>query len=118
MIPSAAAIVALRRHAGRSRVVLGPDGRVVERSGKDLREVTLLVGSGGVLRHAGPGTASRILGGLTGVSPEGWQLPEHPRLVVDRDYVLAAVGLLSERRPRAAAALARSLSRCVEDPAG
>ena len=51
---------------------------------------------------------------LTGVSPEGWQQPEHPRVVVDRDYVLAAVGLLAERRPAAAAALARSLSTCDE----
>lgn len=118
LIARAAATLALRRHAGRSRVVVGPDGRVVERSGKDLREVTLLVGSGGVLRHADPGTASRILGALTGVTPEGWQLPEHPRIVVDRDYVLAAVGLLSERRPQAAAALARSLSRCDDEPAG
>jgi hypothetical protein len=91
---------------------------VVERTGKDLREVTLLVGSGGVLRHAGSGNAARLLEGLTGVSPYGWQLPEHARVVVDRDYVLAAVGLLSERRPRAASALARSLSRCDEDPSG
>ena len=33
------------------------------------------------------------------------------RIVVDGDDVLAAVGLLSERRPQAAAALARSLTR-------
>jgi uncharacterized protein (TIGR01319 family) len=117
-LATAAATLALRRHAGRSRVVVGPDGRVVERTGKDLREVTLLVGSGGVLRHSDPATGDRILGALTGHSPEGWQLPERPRVVVDRDYVLAAVGLLSERRPRAAAALARSLSRCDEDHAG
>ena len=91
--------------------MVGPDGRVVERSGKDLREVRLLVGSGGVLRHGTAGVVDRVLGGLVGVSPEGWQLPERPRVVVDRDYVLAAVGLLSERRPRAAAALARSLTR-------
>ena len=37
-------------------------------------------------------------------------------VVLDRDYVLAAVGLLAERRPAAAAALARSLSRCDETP--
>ncbi len=98
--------------------MVGPDGRVVERTGKDLREVALLVGSGGVLRHADAGAAERILGGVVGVSPEGWQLPEHPRVVVDRDYVLAAVGLLSESRPAAAAALARSLSRCDQTPAG
>ena len=58
----------------------------------------------------------RILDALTGVSPEGWQLPERPRVVVDRDYVLAAVGLLSERRPAAASALARSLTTCEETP--
>ncbi len=50
-IASMAATLAVRRHAGRQRVVFGPDGRLVERSGKDLREVALLVGSGGVLRH-------------------------------------------------------------------
>ena len=113
-IATTAATLALRRHVGRSRVVVDPAGRVVERSGKDLREVDLLVGSGGVLRHAGPGVADRILTSLTGVSPDGWQLPERPSTVVDRDYVLAAVGLLSERRPDAAAALARSLSPCDE----
>ena len=116
LIASAAATLAVRRHAGRSQVVVGPDGRVVERTGKDLREVRLLVGSGGVLRHADPSVADRVLTGLTGVSPEGWQLPERPRVVVDRSYVLAAVGLLSERRPAAASALARSLSTCDETP--
>jgi uncharacterized protein (TIGR01319 family) len=113
-IAMTAAVLALRRHVGRSRVVVGPDGRVVERSGKDLREVDLLVGSGGVLRHSDPESSRRVLDALTGISPEGWQQPEHPRTVVDRDYVLAAVGLLAERRPGAAAALARSLSPCDE----
>jgi uncharacterized protein (TIGR01319 family) len=119
-IAATAATIALRRHVGRARVVVssraGPDGgtRVVERSGKDLREVDLLVGSGGVLRHLAPEVAHRILGALTGVSPEGWQQPEHPSVVLDGDYVLAAVGLLAERRPTAAAALARSLSPCDE----
>ena len=90
--------------------MVGPDGRVVERTGKDLREVALLVGSGGVLRHADPATVTDVLAPATGRTPEGWQQPEHARVVVDRDYVLAAVGLLAERRPAAAAALARSLA--------
>ena len=116
-VAATAATLALRRHVGRSRVVVGPDGRVVERSGKDLREVDLLVGSGGVLRHAHPDGVQRMLSGLTGVSSEGWQQPEHPRVVVDRDYVLAAVGLLAGSHPAASAALARSLSTCRETPA-
>ena len=121
-IAATAATIALRRHAGRSRVVVhagsetGDSSRVIERTGKDLREVDLLVGSGGVLRHLTPEAADRILVSLTGVSPQGWQQPEHPTVVLDRDYVLAAVGLLAERRPAAAAALARSLSRCAETP--
>ncbi len=113
-LAAAAATLAVRRHVGRSRVVVGPDGRVVERTGKDLREVALLVGSGGVLRHAAPVTAARVLEAVVGFSPEGWQQPERPRVVVDRDYVLAAVGLLSERHPGAAQVLARNLCACRE----
>lgn len=102
-IARAAVGLALRRHAGRSRVVVSPEGRVVERTGKDLREVDLLVGSGGVLRHGRPGVAGRVLAGSTGTGIEGgWQLPEHARVVVDSDYVLAAAGLLAAPHPEAA----------------
>ena len=70
------------------------------------REVDLLVGSGGVLRNGPPGTAARVLAGVTGDrSTGGWQLPRGPRIVVDHDYVLAAAGLLAARHPRAAHAL-------------
>ena len=101
---------ALRRHAGRSKVVVGPDGRVVERTGKDLREVDLLVGSGGVLRNGRPGVVDRVLAASTGEVDGGWQLPRAPRVVVDADYVLAAVGLLAGVRPEVAERLAASLS--------
>ncbi len=112
----AALTQALRRHAGRARVVLGADGRVVERSGRDLRPVGLVVGSGGVLRHGRPGVADRVLAPALGVAAAaraggGWQLPEDPRVVVDRDYVLAAAGLLADRHPVAARALVRALAR-------
>jgi uncharacterized protein (TIGR01319 family) len=108
-LAEAAAGLALRRHAGRSRVVVSPEGRVVERSGKDLREARLLVGSGGVLRHGRAGVAERVLCPHTGVDPGGWQLPERPAVVVDSDYVLAAVGLLAEPHPDAAYRLALTL---------
>lgn len=110
-IARAAVALALRRHAGRARVVLGPDGRVVERSGKDLREVRLLVGSGGVLRHGRDGVAERVLGGAVRSGPgpsgsgdpgDGWQLPGSPRLVIDDEHVLAWAGLLAADHPAAA----------------
>ena len=114
-IATAAVGLALRRHAGRSQVVVGPDGRVIERTGKDLREVRLLVGSGGVLRHGRPGVAERVLGGSIGEVEGGWQLPVRPRVVVDRDYVLAAAGLLAARHPEAAHLL---VQRLAEEGAG
>jgi uncharacterized protein (TIGR01319 family) len=100
-IARAAVGIALRRHAGRSKVVVSPEGRVVERSGVDLREVDLVVGSGGVLRHGRPGVAARVLGATIG-RDEDWQLPERARVVVDSDDVLAAAGLLAEEHPAAA----------------
>ena len=112
-IAAAAVGLALRRHAGRSQVVVGPDGRVVERTGKDLREVDLLVGSGGVLRHGRPGVEERVLAGSIGEVEGGWQLPVRPRVVVDRDYVLAAAGLLVDRHPEAAYRLVSRLGAGV-----
>ena len=116
-IARAAVGLALRRHAGRSKVVVGPGGRLVERTGVDLRQVDLVVASGGVLRHGRPGVAARVLAGSVGtegvradgVGSGGWQLPEGPRVVVDADYVLAAVGLLAAEHPDVAHRLAGCL---------
>ncbi|HYJ67853.1 MAG TPA: glutamate mutase L [Nocardioidaceae bacterium] len=106
LLASSAAVLALRRHAGRQRVVFGPDGRLVEREGVDLREVGLLIGSGGVFRHAPGARVAAILGGSVGDHVEGgWLLPREPRVVVDREYVLAAAGLLRAEHPEVAAAL-------------
>ena len=92
-------------------MVVSPEGRVVERSGKDLREIDLLIGSGGVLRNGRPGVADRVLAGSVGADLEGgWQLPRTPRVVVDHDYALCAIGLLAEPHPDAAYELSRRLA--------
>jgi uncharacterized protein (TIGR01319 family) len=111
-LAGAAIGLALRRHAGRQRVVFGPDGRLVEREGVDLREVSLLVGSGGVLRHAAPDRADAVLRRSSGDPvPGGWLLPREPRVAVDREYVLAAAGLLADDHPEAAAKLLAPLTK-------
>jgi uncharacterized protein (TIGR01319 family) len=102
--------LALRRHAGRSKVVASPEGRVLERSGKDLREVDLLVGSGGVLRHGRPGVAERVFAGSVGEVAGGWQLPGRARVTVDQQYVLAAAGLLAAEHRDAARRLVAHLA--------
>jgi uncharacterized protein (TIGR01319 family) len=109
-IASAAVALAVRRHAGRQQVVFSPAGRLVERSGTDLREVDLLVGSGGVLRHASPADAMAVLAAGTGDYVDGgWLVPRAPRVVIDTDYVLAAAGLLVAEHPVAAYRVLRSL---------
>ena len=97
--------MALRRHARPSDPVVADGPR---RSGKDLRSVGLVVGSGGVLRHAARGRCrGRARLQRSSDHAGGWKVPERPRLVVDRSYVLAAAGLLSEDHPGAAARLLR-----------
>jgi len=109
-IASTAAGLALRRHAGRAQVEFGPGGRVVERTGTDLREVDLLVGSGGVLRNSPADMRQRVLGRVsTGHVEGGWQLPRNARVVVDQDYVLAPAGLLAHDHPAAAYRLLQRL---------
>ncbi|MFI5489679.1 glutamate mutase L [Micromonospora echinaurantiaca] len=98
-IAALAATVALRRHAR--------GGATGERGGRDLRDVRLLVGSGGVLRHAPAGDAARVLAAALTDHAGGWPLPRAARPVVDVDYVLAAGGLLAGEHPQVAAALLR-----------
>lgn len=105
----AAVVLAVRRHAGRSRVVLSPEGRVIERTGKDLREVDLLIGAGGVFRHGLGDRADEVLAAATGASPDGWQQPEAPEITVDRGHLLAAIGLLAEDHPETARGLTLQL---------
>lgn len=94
--------VALRRHAR------AQDSGQVRHPGKDLRQVRLVVGSGGVLRHADPGALAQILAPARGDHAGGWKVPVRAGLAADLRYVLAAAGLLAGDHPRAAARLATS----------
>jgi uncharacterized protein (TIGR01319 family) len=97
-----AVTVALRRHAR------APSATT---SGKDLRRVVAVVGSGGVLRHADHDGRAGVLAPATGDHAGGWRVPQQPVLAVDEQSVLCAAGLLRDDHPRAAAVLARGLLR-------
>ncbi|HEY7175594.1 MAG TPA: glutamate mutase L [Micromonosporaceae bacterium] len=96
-----AAIVALRRHAR-------GDAGTAGRPRKDLRDVRLVVGSGGVLRHATADAAGTVLGGPLHDLAGGWPLPRRAQTVVDSAYVLAAAGLLAFDFPETSRQLLRS----------
>ncbi len=88
-----AAAVALRRHARPHTI------GAVRYPGKDLSRVSLVVGSGGVLRHS-PNQVSAALVRAAVTDPAGgWRTPDQAQFIVDQMYVLAAAGLISRRDP-------------------
>ncbi|MHB1803069.1 MAG: glutamate mutase L, partial [Actinomycetes bacterium] len=98
-----AATVALRRHARPARDQGDP--------GRDLQRVRLVLGSGGVFRHADPEDAVAMLVEVLGDVTGGWRLPERARVSVDARSVLAAAGLLAaDQAPTAARLLAAELA--------
>ena len=92
-----AATVALRRH-GRAATPAG--------SPRPLRQVGLLVGSGGVLRHGDQRVREAVLRPLLADHGGGWAVPDRAGLAVDARYLLFAAGLLASAEPTAAARLA------------
>lgn len=96
-----AAIIGARRHA-----------RPGAEGSRDLTHVGLLIGSGGVLRHADPAAALGVLDAVLTDRAGGWRLPEQARVIIDRQYLLAPIGLLEmSGRTAAARALAEELLR-------
>lgn len=95
-----AVTVALRRHGRPGTPSAAP---------RPLRDVGLVVGSGGVLRHADDATRAAVLAPATADHGGGWRVPERARVVVDARYTLFAAGLLATRAPAAAARLARAV---------
>ena len=96
-----AVLVALRRHGRPATPAEGP---------RPLADVAVLVGSGGVLRHAPSGLADRVLAAALADHAGGWRVPTAARTVVDRGYLLFAVGLLADDHPAASRALASALA--------
>jgi uncharacterized protein (TIGR01319 family) len=105
-IATLAATIAFRRHAR------GEPGAAPR---KDLRDVRLLIGSGGVLRHAPASDAARVLAAPLGDLAGGYPLPRNARAVVDMSYALAPAGLLASEHPDIAVELLqRNLLNVVE----
>ena len=88
--------LAVDRHAGRRTPFFAREGTVFLQSGKDLTEIALVIGTGGVFTY-NP-MAERII--ATCQSEAGEILrPRAPRIVLDTHYVLYSIGLLSDTHP-------------------
>ncbi len=85
--------VALLRHAGQLRYMYGAGGRKTIAEGKDLTRVRWLIGTGGPLTQLPVG--QKILARIPGYGHGRELLPRaEARALVDRDYIMAACGVL------------------------
>jgi uncharacterized protein (TIGR01319 family) len=104
LLATACAATALRRHCGELSTTVRHNSppRVVP-TGPDLRELSILIGTGGALVRSGRGT--RILSSALHRQAGRALIPRKPRTVIDRSYIMASAGLLATIDPRAAFAL-------------
>ncbi len=105
-LAAAAIELGLVRHAGRAEPVYTPAGLLFQQTGKDLRRVSTLLLTGGALVHGGRAKGIAALAMQSPDDPSSLK-PKDARVVLDRRYILAAMGLLSGEYPKAALTLMR-----------
>jgi uncharacterized protein (TIGR01319 family) len=89
------------RHVGRIETVYGSQGEMLVQIGKDLSDVSTVIGTGGPITHSA--SPEEILKGVL-AEPEGGNLlkPRHANFYLDESYIMYATGLLSQSAPKAA----------------
>ena len=98
--------IAVWRHAGDKRIAYGAYGRHEWIEGRDLTAIQYVIGTGGALVRLGIGNA--ILGKIKTDPMRRKLLPSRDaRVLLDRHYIMAATGVLSQRYPEAAKTLLR-----------
>ena len=105
-----ATLRAVERHAGQIRYVYGPSGRQTLAEGKDLTQVKYIVGTGGALTRL-PHRVE-IMKMIPKDNETGMKLypSEAVKILVDNDYIMASLGVLSKtHRQGAIKLLAKSL---------
>jgi uncharacterized protein (TIGR01319 family) len=99
-LATSCATVGLERHCGRQYWGFRRNEPPrLHRTGPDLRTVELVVGTGGILALGSDGQQILEEALARGKDTPDLMIPESPRIVLDRNYILAAVGLLSTRDP-------------------
>lgn len=100
-----AVIRSVERHAGQIRYIYGPSGRSTVAEGKDLTQVSYIVGTGGALTRL-PHRVE-IMKEIAKHNETGLLLfpSESARILVDNDYIMASLGVLSLKHRDAAIAL-------------
>ena len=93
--------VSMSRHVGHVEVVHTPLGDMYYQTGKDLTGIRYVIGTGGVLINNND--AKKILKQVNKKSNKVLELrPTNPSILLDKSYILSAMGLLSQKYPKVA----------------
>jgi len=100
-----AVLKAVERHAGTIRYIYGPSGRQTLAEGKDLTQVEYIVGTGGALTRLP--RRIELMKKIPKHNESGMMLfpGEGAKILVDNDYIMASLGVLSKRYKEAAVKL-------------
>ncbi|MEF9984429.1 MAG: methylaspartate mutase accessory protein GlmL [Oscillospiraceae bacterium] len=96
-----AAFIAMTRHAGTVEKIFTPMGENFLQTGKDLSNIEFVIGTGGsIINSPNP---KDILSGVEATPKEPFALmPRKPKYILDKKYILSAMGLLSQVDPEMA----------------
>jgi uncharacterized protein (TIGR01319 family) len=95
------------RHAGMLEVHYTPFGTVYQQTGKDLSQVSHVIGTGGPLIYHHNVRSALRAAQFDPKNPFSLK-PLSPNYYIDKQYILAAMGLLSIKYPKQALALLKS----------
>ena len=92
-----AVVKAMLRHSGKIRNIYGTTGKVKIAEGKDLTEVRYIVGTGGALTRLP--SRIEILDNMLKYNKNNELLfpKEKTKILIDNDYIMASMGVLSKK---------------------
>ncbi len=86
--------ISMKRHCGYVEAVYSPLGTMYQQIGKDLTELNLMIGTGGILVNS-EHPQEILKAGLYDSEDLNSLKPRYPEFSVDKNYILSAMGLLT-----------------------
>lgn len=93
--------LSMLRHCGVLECVYTPMGTMFNQTGKDLLEAPYVIGTGGVIVHSKNPKEILKAGNFNPEEPI-YLKPENPKYMLDKTYILSAMGLLAQSNPNLA----------------
>lgn len=99
--------LAAKRHSGHRRAVFTPEGTVYLQHGKDLRSIPTIIATGGALARLDRITLPGLSPTLSSSHYQERLVPDHPRIIKDREYLIPLLAPLAPEHPAAVARYVR-----------